>query len=542
MTKTKFIFIFSLLIIGFGFAKDVLATDYYVSPDGGEVWPNCTTENNPCEASNTSKDFLNVVAGDTVYFLDGVYPGIEQRDPVGAYREAAWFALNSGSATNPIEFRALNRRGVTLEGLKDTVDMGRVAVIGSKSTEGEAYVTWSGFVVTAVNLNGEQIMGGINLYYSEHYTIDDCEIIGVEHALGGAYNIEGVRIEGSNYTTVKNCYIHGWKEATLNHNTSGLKTYWASHGTLSNNVFEDNYTHIYFKGGEHTDWLVNNNFIKGGNEAILYTLNSASKHNFTFDNNLAVGMRQVFGDDGAGPYYSNDIIIKNNTSYTHHGGWGFPVSEESKSPTVYNNIVYVGNDGVHILTRKGIYDKLKQSDHNLFYPNVKVLLNRYGDERIYDNLNDWQKSLELETETNFGCELSAHPGCGSLNIDPLFANTSGEMNQISDFYLSNNSLALNAGRDGVNMGADIDLIGIQNDDSIQLLVIRADVNQDSQLNTTDAILILRNSLGLDMIGTTWQSSATTGDVNCDNVSNSTDAMLLLRYSLGLDMSGTDWCE
>jgi hypothetical protein len=44
-----------------------------------------------------------------------------------------------------------------------------------------------------------------------------------------------------------------------------------------------------------------------------------------------------------------------------------------------------------------------------------------------------------------------------------------------------------------------------------------------------------------MSGTNWQSSATTGDVNCDNVSNSTDAMLILRQSLGLDMSGTGWC-
>lgn len=74
------------------------------------------------------------------------------------------------------------------------------------------------------------------------------------------------------------------------------------------------------------------------------------------------------------------------------------------------------------------------------------------------------------------------------------------------------------------------------------LIIRADVNQDSSINTTDAMLTLRNSLGLDMSGTNWKSSDTTGDVNCDNNSNSTDAMLILRYSVGLSMSGTGWCE
>ncbi len=72
--------------------------------------------------------------------------------------------------------------------------------------------------------------------------------------------------------------------------------------------------------------------------------------------------------------------------------------------------------------------------------------------------------------------------------------------------------------------------------------IRADADQSGTINTIDAMLTLRNSLGLDMVETAWQSSTTIGDVNCDENSNSTDAMLLLRYSLGLNMSETDWCE
>ncbi len=75
----------------------------------------------------------------------------------------------------------------------------------------------------------------------------------------------------------------------------------------------------------------------------------------------------------------------------------------------------------------------------------------------------------------------------------------------------------------------------------QSIATRADVDNNSQINTTDAMLTLRNSLGLDMSGTNWQSSSTTGDVNCDGTTTSTDAMLILRYSLGLDMGGTTWC-
>ena len=71
--------------------------------------------------------------------------------------------------------------------------------------------------------------------------------------------------------------------------------------------------------------------------------------------------------------------------------------------------------------------------------------------------------------------------------------------------------------------------------------IRADVNQDNQVTSTDAMLTLRKSLNLDMSSTNWQDLPTTGDVNCDNTVNSTDAMLILRKSLGLDMGSTGWC-
>jgi hypothetical protein len=70
---------------------------------------------------------------------------------------------------------------------------------------------------------------------------------------------------------------------------------------------------------------------------------------------------------------------------------------------------------------------------------------------------------------------------------------------------------------------------------------RADVNQQNGINTTDALLTLRNSLGLTMSGTNWQASSTTGDVDCNSNTNTTDASLILRSSLGLSMGGTGWC-
>ncbi len=74
------------------------------------------------------------------------------------------------------------------------------------------------------------------------------------------------------------------------------------------------------------------------------------------------------------------------------------------------------------------------------------------------------------------------------------------------------------------------------------VITRGDVDNSGAIKTTDALLTLRNSLGLSMTATAWQTSATTGDVDCNGISNSTDALLILRYSLGLEMGTTAWCE
>jgi hypothetical protein len=72
--------------------------------------------------------------------------------------------------------------------------------------------------------------------------------------------------------------------------------------------------------------------------------------------------------------------------------------------------------------------------------------------------------------------------------------------------------------------------------------IHADVNQDGNINIIDSQLTLRETLGLDMSSTGWESSDTTGNANCDGALNITDIRLILRYSLGLNMTGTGWCE
>ncbi|KKP67429.1 MAG: Repeat-containing protein [Candidatus Moranbacteria bacterium GW2011_GWE1_35_17] len=72
--------------------------------------------------------------------------------------------------------------------------------------------------------------------------------------------------------------------------------------------------------------------------------------------------------------------------------------------------------------------------------------------------------------------------------------------------------------------------------------LRSDVDHSSSTGSSDALLILRKSLGLAMDQTAWVTNRVTGDANCDSSATSTDALLALRYSVGLSMTTTSWCE
>lgn len=72
--------------------------------------------------------------------------------------------------------------------------------------------------------------------------------------------------------------------------------------------------------------------------------------------------------------------------------------------------------------------------------------------------------------------------------------------------------------------------------------IKADVNQDSSIDSSDIFLILRKSLGMSMGETAWHDSDTTGDVNCNGEVNIQDVLLTMRFALGLNMENTSWCD
>ena len=83
----------------------------------------------------------------------------------------------------------------------------------------------------------------------------------------------------------------------------------------------------------------------------------------------------------------------------------------------------------------------------MYYGNFNVRVKTFGTgDTIYSSLSAWQSSGELYGGSN--------PGVGSVIQSPGFANTSGNLNTLADFAVTNT-----LGRSGGLIGADVSLVG-----------------------------------------------------------------------------------
>jgi len=251
---------------------------------------------------------------------------------------------------------------------------------------------------------------------------------------------------------------------------------------------------------------------------------------FYFNNVVNGGMAL----NGGGSVYaaSGNLHYWNNTLYNTGGGGNVSASLFFYCMDIYGHTYCP--DGLDLKNNIIYSDTPAHSRYYIRNATTNGL-------NIQNNNNLWYGLGDFTSISNQNVTL----GPDSINNqNPLFVTN-------TDFQLQSASVARDAGmtipevlRD-MNSAArpqgsayDIGAYEYVDGSSAQ---IRADVDQNGTVNTTDAMLTLRNSLGLDMSGTNWHASSTTGDVNCDGSSNSTDAMLILRKSLGLDMTGTGWC-
>ena len=237
---------------------------------------------------------------------------------------------------------------------------------------------------------------------------------------------------------------------------------------------------------------------------------------------------------------------------------------------IVNNI-FTGEASVIITVNNGSTDYPTENGHFYFYNNLLQGLPLYADTtRLASWQYAWQIDPSIHLTNNHWFIYNASridrynvcntPGTTCQGVDPLLVKLDPVSDEYNLHFASASSPAIGTGmtKDTLlgtwgKFNEEVRVPSYDKDGNVRpvqtsfgayeyIPSVRADVDQNSIINSIDAMLTLRRSLGLDMSATNWFTSSSTGDVNCDGTTNSTDAMLILRHSLGLSMSGTGWCE
>lgn len=430
---------------------------YYVSPTAISTnWQAAKDKENPCTPKTAMK---NIKAGETVYFLEGKY-NIPELGPLTMWSYHSFLEVeNSGTVNNPIVFAAYPQAVVIMNGLGDQSDEVRVFSTGMQD-----YIIFDGFVIQA---NDGAKMGSMIIGYdigdwnkvSQGCIVRNCFFNGGFNIIKSSDNRECLRIEWTMDTLVQNCKIYNCWHQTNNHNTSGIKMYhnkntiieqceiyYCSTGIFDksdgrSSVYRYNFFHDCRVGLEITSYFDDNH---SHDDSKIY-------HNL-FVNNKYSSITEITEENS----HSHNQEIYNNTFYGSHDHKVSISLGGGINKKFYNNIIYgypIDGD-IGLLRWRGtgtVLPEIAECDHNQFgdLPNFLIKKNSTS----WTTLDSWKNSNALMGGKN--------PGEGSLRSNPRFENGSGKLTEINDFVLANDSPCKEAGRNGVNMGADVSKVGTQ---------------------------------------------------------------------------------
>lgn len=459
--KRSFITCFTLvLVLGFFqllYSGISNAATHYVSPTGSDTWANSTNIDTPCSATTAMS---NAVAGDIVYFRGGTYNlGIS---PTDSYQNILQ-PSNSGVAGNSITFQAYTGETPILVGIWRSAAYKQAMIIGVYQ---KSYVVIDGFTLYGEDGSSNPVCASSRIVNASYVTIKNCKIRGVD-TVDWTDNVEGIRIEGSNHITVQRNYIYDFKNSSGNHNTSAIKTYDNSFLTIENNeLVDNNASGIYLKRST-SDSVVRYNFIRcpsgacNGGSIFSNPGGAASTNDYRIKiyHNLVIHAKYGIFLLSAGGNVAEDFEVYNNTVYYSSGSGENTAITCGNGSTwkIYNNIVQGYGTGRKLLWYPSTV--VGECQYNQYgSATFKVVTNLYGGggTRTYNSLTDWHNSTEV-----YG---NVHPeGAITLNglaSDPKFVNGSGNLNQLYDFRLASDSPCKGTGKGGLDMGANIDFMGV----------------------------------------------------------------------------------
>lgn len=433
-----------IILISILWYSQAISADYYVSPNGSETWPDCTSVGSPCEASDTEEDFLSAVAGDVVHFAAGTYATEQPGDTT----VPGWNPDNSGSEGNEITF-------ICDTGPCTVTDGGQAPELGASN---RSYIIWDGF-------SGTKAYWGSYVYLSNnshHITIQNFDITGFtwnsyeNNSLIGVGPASG----GCNNCSINNNTLHD------NHGGGGTNSCAIMFFSGDDNIVENNYMYdndygIFDKSGTN-DNIHRFNFMYNNDKAGFRLGTTAGA-----TDGLRVYQNVIITSDAGGRGIQmspenaaqTDTAIYNNTMIQKSGSaHGLMAQSESIGITglsIYNNIVYDGDWGSRVESQ----DTLTESDYNIYYS-----VSRYGVVSVNDN---------IATLSAFGTQLDSTFSLSgsednSSTSDPSFVDANGS--DVEDFKLASyvSGPAIGTGKSGVNIGAYItgnEVIGLDDGES-----------------------------------------------------------------------------
>ncbi|HBR79587.1 MAG TPA: hypothetical protein DEA46_04130 [Candidatus Moranbacteria bacterium] len=577
MKEIKLIIILVSLIFYLGVsAKNVFAADFYISPTGNDS-NNGQTSSTPVATFAHAETLLN--AGDTLILMDGIYN--QQLHP-----------RKSGTEGNPITYMAQNRGQAIIQ----MTTPGEAILLASNSSgyPGGAFychdITIDGLIARS---NGEYNTIVINSWDSatEAEMVKRIIIRNIG-AFGSALDANAAAVAiGNNatYITIEDSFAYGIGRAAM-------IAFGSSHITVRRVVLRYDYwrgtgkindPRRAFSGYNTQDSVFENIIVLDG--APMPPEVSCDMAGMVASGNLT----PAYVTHSARNKYLGSIVLNTVGNGLLTNGGGSPNEDQQFKDLIFHKVTGYGAV-VEQLETRGIYEYITIKNSGAL--GFKTGTNGVSDETI--------KNFFIDTTGGVGFYLE-NPSAVTTFVDNTAINlVSGSPIEASYAptldYLTRPTMVTGHERGGtmVNRYVDGNLTSIPlwpwpNEDLIRenmcdpddlitahrtsangagwepewcasnktltehiweylgnecpeeicgAISIRSDVDNSSATNTTDALLTLRNSLGLSMDGTAWQVGATTGDVDCSGASNSTDALLILRYSLGLSMDGTSWCE
>ena len=412
----------------------------YVDPNGNDNSSYLNNDiNNPWQTigravwGSTIRNIPNSTeaaqAGDTVIVNAGTYTTTQVS---GLRYFPSYNPVNNGTNGNPITLQA---NGIVILESNSGGDDG--VLIGAYQ---KSHIIWDGFIINEANIETVSDTGPVVIWSSDNITIQNITIFGVMSSWNDNHN--GIRVEESSDSILRNNRISGIRNAGLNGNGSAITVYRSSNITFENNEIDDSGSGIYLKGENPGPFTVRYNLfhhIDGAAITVGQIGNAIAPYGATIYQNIIRDSYQgiIFVSISDYPYGPANIKVVNNTieNCSNSGIFISPHTAGFDDIAIQNNIIANSSHGIQAedLTQTEHLTSLNNDfsfSYNLYFNINTVGRVNYTD---YTSLTNWQNT--------FGKDIT-----GSSTSDPQFINANND-----NFRLEASSPANLAGIDILNL-------------------------------------------------------------------------------------------